>query len=320
MRKVTILMVFLFIAAFGSYLFYAEGKMPVNKEDAKTKIFVVAPGEGLNNIIKNLAQDGLIRNRVIFYLIVKQLKLEKQIQAGDFRLSPSMSATEIAEALTHGTLDIWVTIPEGLRKEEVANIMAQKLGITDIEFTRKAQEGYLFPETYLIPRQATAETVINLMRNTLNSKFTADMKSKASTIGITPNEVIILASLVERESKVADRQQIANIIVKRYKADWPLQLDATIQYAIGYDDAAQSWWKKNLTVDELAINSPYNTYKNKGLPPGPICNPGLTAIQAIINADINTPYFYYLSDSSGKTYYARTLEEHNANIKKYLKW
>ena len=132
-------------------------------------------------------------------------------------------------------------------------------------------------------------------------------------------QVLILASLVEREARQSStREKVAGIILKRYLADWPLQIDATVQYVLGYQPNEKSWWKKELSEEDLKIDSPFNTYINKGLPPDPICNPSLSSIKAVINADENTPYWYYLTDNQGVMHYAITLEEHQNNINKYL--
>lgn len=301
------------------FLFYKEGSLPVNKTSKESKIFVVKKGENMDDIIKNLAKEDLIRNRVVFFIIVKQLGIERKIQAGDFRLSPAMDAYTIANNLTHGTLDVWLTIIEGLRKEEIAQIVSQNLGIPETEFLKIAQEGYLFPDTYLIPQQATAGGIIEILVNNYYRRFDVSLKAQAKKKGLTEKQVLILASLVEKEGRNdTDRQKIASIILKRYREDMPLQLDATVQYAVGYQANEKTWWKKYLTEDDLKIDSPYNTYKNTGLPPAPIANPGLSSIKAVVNADVSTPYLYYISDKSGKMHYAVTLEEHNANIKKYL--
>jgi UPF0755 protein len=320
MKKFFLLGIFILIVLF-LYLFYQEGKMPVNKYDQTSKIFVIKKGEDLRTIIRNLHEQKLIRNRIVFFLIIKRLGIEKKIQAGDFRLSPSMDALTIAQTLTHGTLDVWVTVIEGLRKEEIARILAKNIDIPEIEFIKAAKEGYLFPDTYLFPKDADIETVIKIFYANFERKFTQDLVDKArQRLGLTKDEVVILASLVEREAKYDDdRKKVASILVKRLKNDWPLQVDATVQYALGYQPKEKTWWKKNLTAADLKIDSPYNTYKNLGLPPTPICNPGLLSIKAVVEADPNIEYWYYLSDKTGKMHYAKTLEEHNRNIEKYLK-
>jgi UPF0755 protein len=317
--KSLIILIIIAIFSAGTYFFYTEGSLPVNKNDKSPTIFVVEQGENLETISKHLENNDLIRSKLIFYLIVKKLGIEKKIQYGEFRLSQSMGAEEIAKALTHGTTDKWITIIEGLRKEEIADIIATKFPIKEIEFINTAPEGYLFPDTYLIPTGSNTDAIVKILTDTMNSKFTPDLMAKAQKLGLTKNQVIILASLVEREARTeSDRRQVASVFLKRLNADWPLQLDATVQYALGYQADEKTWWKKELRVDDLKIKSPYNTYENKGLTPGPICNPSFSSITAVVNANPDTPYWYYLADTKGVTHFAVTLEEHDANIKKYL--
>ena len=319
MKKRYIIFFLILIFALSSYLFYREGALPFNKNDKTTKIFVIAKGESLNNIINNLAKEDLIRSKVVFRFIVEQLGVAKSIQAGDFRLSPSMTAFQIANALTHGTLDVWVTLIEGTRKEEMAQVIGRELDIPEVEFIKLASEGYLFPDTYLIQKDATAGSVILILENNYNQKFTPELKAKAAKKGLSEKDVITLASIVEKEAKhEKDKKTVASILLKRLDNDWPLQVDATIQYALGYQASDKSWWKKVLSFDDLEIASPYNSYKNKGLPPAPISNPGLVSIEAVVNADASTPYWFYLSDQQGNMHYARTGEEHAANVRKYL--
>jgi len=320
MKKFFIFLFIFFISIIFAYAYYKQGLLPVDKNNKKTKIFVIRRGESLRSIIDNLYRENLIRNKLAFYLLVKNMGIEKSIQAGDFRLSPSMNAETIAKILTKGTLDIWFTIIEGLRKEEIAQLINQNFSIPESEFLKYAKEGYLFPDTYLIPKEATAEAIVKILNNNFYRRFNKELQKKAAKKGLTEEEIIIIASLVEREAKYdEDRQKVASIILKRLKNDWPLQIDATVQYALGYQPQERSWWKKYLTQKDLEIDSPYNTYKNKGLPPGPICNPGLSSIKAVIDASENTPYWYYLSDKTGRMHYSKTLEEHNENIRKYLR-
>lgn len=318
MKKSLIFIVILAIIVVSAWLIYKEGSLAVNPKDTTSKIFVIKPGESVDSIARNLANEGLIRNRVIFYMVVKKEGFEKNIQAGDFRLSPSMDLYTVAETLTHGTLDNWTTIIEGLRKEEIAQIISKDFDIPEVEFIKQAPEGYLFPDTYLIPSEATVEQVISIMTNNFDSKYTPDIQAKADKLGLSKEQVVILASIVEKEALTKDRIEIASILLRRFKDDYPLQADATVQYALGYQTATKKWWKGAVTLDDLKIESPYNTYVNEGLPAGPICNPGFASIEAVVNADPSTPYYFYLHDINGNTYYARTYEEHQANIKKYL--
>lgn len=319
-NKRLIIFLILFVVAVVLYFFYKEGTLPVNRSATDPKVFTIETGESMDQITRSLASEDLIRNRVVFYMVVKQLGIEKQIQAGDFRLSQSMDVYEIARALTHGTQDKWVTIIEGLRKEEIAEALAKKFGISEVEFVKAAPEGYLFPDTYSAPSQASADTLITLLTNTFNQKYQAEVAPKTAHLNMTKEQIVTMASLVEREARTEeDRRMVASILLKRIANDWPLQLDATVQYAIGYQPVEKTWWKRDLTVDDLKVNSPYNTYLNKGLPPGPICNPSISSLLAVANADPETPYWYYLSEPGGTTHFAKTLEEHDANIQKYLR-
>lgn len=318
MKKLFIFIIILIAFIIGCWLIYKEGTLAVNSQDKSSKIFVIKKGESVDTIARNLANEGLIRNKVVFYIVVKKEGFEKKIQAGDFRLSPSMNLYTIAETLTHGTLDNWTTIIEGLRKEEIAQLISKNFDIPEIEFIKEAPEGRLFPDTYLIPRDATVAQVVSTMTNNFDAKYTPEIAQKAQKLGLTQNEVLTLASIVEKEALTNDRVQIASILLRRLKDDYPLQADATVQYALGYQTADKTWWKKAVTLEDLKVDSPYNTYKNPGLPPAPICNPGIASIEAVVDANPNTPYYFYLHDSKGNTYYAKTYEEHQANIKKYL--
>lgn len=318
MKKLKILLLLFILISISFYLFYSEGSLPVNKNSRISKIFVIKQGEPLDTIVNNLTNEGLIRNKVVFYLIVKKLGIERKIQAGDFKISENMSASEVATNLTHGTTDTSITLIEGMRKEEMAEIISKVLDIPEIEIIRTTKEGYIFPDTYMVPKNSTFDVIYSIIKN--NDKFIKSLKSVKNRSQLTEKEVLILASLVEREARQpATREKIAGIILKRYLADWPLDLDATLQYALGYQPLEKTWWKNNLTDEDKKIDSPYNTYKNKGLPPEPICNPSLSSIEAVLNADPKTPYWYYLTDNNGVMHYAVTLEEHEANVQKYLR-
>ena len=313
------MLILIIVFAVGFYLYYKEGTLPVDKQSQESKVFVIRPGENLNDIANNLADQKLIRNKIVFYLVVKRFGIERNIQAGDFRLSPAMNTPELAKSLTHGTLDVWMTIIEGMRKEEVAQVVAQNLNIPEIEFLKYAREGYLFPDTYLVPKNATAAAVIKIFEDNFNRRFDNELKEKARNKGFSIEQVITLAALVEREARLAeDRQKVASVLLKRLENNMKLDIDATVQYLLGYQPEEKSWWKKELTLADLKVDSPYNTYKNAGLPPGPIANPGLASIKAVVDASENAPYLYYVSDISGRLHFAETLEEHNENIRKYL--
>lgn len=316
-RLLALLFVIVVFVSVGT-LWWFDATSSVNTSDTSTKIFVVNQGEGVRSIATRLKAEGLIRDPIGFFLQVKLLGIDENIQAGDFRLSPSMKATEVAQELTHGSLDVWVTILEGWRNEEVALKLAQDLSIPEQEFLALAQEGYMFPDTYLIPREASASAVVNIFEENFNNRVTGDMVQAINEQGLTFEEGIVLASLVEREGRTADdRPIIAGILLNRLREGMPLQVDATLQYVLGYQSGEKTWWKKSIYNDDKTINSPYNTYQISGLPPAPICNPGLAAINAVAYPT-ETDYFYYIHDPQGMAHYAMTLDEHNENVATYL--
>lgn len=317
-HKLTILAVVLIVAAISGLLLFKEGTLPVNKTEPKEGLFVIAPGQSPNSIITQLHKEGYIRNRIAFYLVVRQMGIETNIQAGDFRLSSAMSASEVAEALTKGSVDEWVTIIEGLRKEEIAQVLSQEIGIPEVEFNELGREGYLFPDTYLVPKEATAQTIIDIMSANFEAKYTEELASKARALGLTQHEFITMASIVEKEGRGQDREVVADVLMRRYKEGHPLQADATVQYALGYQASEQTWWKRPLTFDDLKLESPFSTYANNGLPPTPISNPGISSMEAVAGADPSTPYFYYLHEPDGTIHPSRTLKEHGEKIEKYL--
>ena len=317
MKKLKILLLLIIFISVSFYLFYREGFLPVNKLSKETKTFIIKSGEPLDTITNNLASDGLIRNKIVFYLVVKKLGLERKIQAGEFKISENMNAEQVAINLTHGSIDTSITLIEGMRKEEMAQIISKTLDIPEIEIMSKAKEGYIFPDTYQVPKNASSDVVLTIIKN--NQKFVKAFQNIKKQTKLTEKQALILASLVEREARQpSTREKIAGIILKRYLANWPLDLDASLQYILGYQTNEKSWWKKSVTDEDKNIDSPFNTYKNKGLPPEPVCSPSLSSLEAVINADPSTPYWFYLTDNNGVMHYAVTLEEHEANVQKYL--
>jgi UPF0755 protein len=315
MKKILIALLIVAFSLIGFLMWWINGKRPANPIDTTKRTFVIAKGSGIREISNNLKREGLIRDSVVFFLLVKQTGLEKKIQAGSFRLSPSQSAEQIAHNLTVGTQDVWVTIPEGKRAEEIAEILKVSMpGYNDTWVEKlKENEGYLFPDTYLLPKEATIDLIISTLTNTFEQRYT-QVDNRTT---LTKEQLVILASLIEREAKHdKDRYLISSVIHNRLSLGMSLQVDATVQYILGYSTEEKTWWKKNLTFDDLAINSPYNTYKVIGLPPSPICNPGLAVLQAA-GSPADTNYLFYMTDKEGVNHYARTNAEHNANIRKY---
>lgn len=315
MRRLTFLLVVLVVIGIGAFIWWSNGLKPVNASDTTAKMFIIPPGTNVREIGNDLKAEGLIKDPVVFFLYVKKEGLDTKLQAGDFRLSPNMSVPTIIEQLQSGSLDIWVTVPEGLRAEEIADILQEKMPLYDESWDALLvqNEGYLFPETYLIPRDATIEAVIQIMRSTFFQKV-----ADAGLTETSPNlhEIVTMASLIERESRVdEEKPMIASVIQNRIDDDMSLDIDATLQYIVGEKDG--KWWSVP-TGEEKSINSLYNTYRNVGLPPGPICNPGVGAILAAMNPE-QSDYYFYIHDTTGQVHFARTNSEHNENVSKYLR-
>lgn len=317
-KKIYILIGILFSFALLFFLWWNQAVKPVQEGNTSIVLFSVAKGENVRGIAERLQKQNLIRSAVAFFLYTRFGGIADRVQAGEFRLTPSMHMTTIATSLTHGTMDIQITIPEGWRNAEIALILAKELGIPETDFLKSAKEGYMFPDTYLIPKEASASQVSKIFLENFNKKVTERELSLSRQKNLTLEELINIASLVEREAKFDDdRPVIASVILNRLKIGMKLDIDATVQYALGYIPAEKSWWKKELTLEDLEVDSPYNTYKNPGLPPTPIANPGLEAIVAVLQAP-KTDYLYYIADKTGKSHFAVSFEEHARNIAKYL--
>lgn len=287
---------------------------PVGK-DMQTKTVIIAKGKSLTEIANQLKKENLIKSAFIFSLYTRLQGFSNKLSAGTFTLSPSQSTPEIVKVLSGTPSEVWVTLIEGWRIEEMADRLNSELRTTNSEFLKNAKEGYMFPDTYLFPNDVTVEQIVKMMRDNFEKKFTPELRSKVKALGLTENQAVILASIAEREARSDKaRTEVASILLKRFKIDMGLNADATVQYVLGYQSQEKSWWKRHLTKEDLKMDSPYNTYLYRGLPPAPIANPGLSSLQAVANADPDTPYLYYYHDSKGNSYYARTLEEHNLNV------
>lgn len=314
---VFLLVVLLFVG--GSLAWWFDSTRAVDPKDTDPVTFRVNAGDGVRAIAANLAGDNLIRSSTAFFVLVKLMGIERNLQAGEFRLNRTMDSRTLARELTHGFEDIWVTTLEGWRNEEIATALAKNLNLPESEFLRSAKTGYMFPDTYLIPQDATAGAIISIFTSAFDKKVTPQMRADIKAKGMTLESVVTLASIVEREGRTdEDRPVIAGVLLNRLEKGWPLQADATLQFALGYQSQEKTWWKKVLSEDDKKVKSPYNTYANPGLPPGPICNPGIAAVKAVIYPK-QTDYMFYLHDPSGAVHYAKTLEEHNANVAKYLR-
>lgn len=303
MKVIKILLISFVILALSFLAILFLNLQPADKSNKEKFPFVISPGEKTAQIAQKLEDQGFIKNKYVFMLCV--YKNKSLIKAGKFNLSPSLDTqTIINELVTGGSNDYWFKIIDGQRVEEL-----------ELAFP-KEKEGYLFPDSYLIPEYYKLDQILELIDKNFDKKF-AQAKEGSNT-KLSDQEVIILASLLEREGKtLEDKKIIAGILLNRLDIGMGLQVDATIQYIRDTKNKPQKYWAK-LTKDDMSIDSPYNTYKYRGLTPTPICSPGYNSIYAVFHPT-QTDYMYYITGKDGQMYYAKTLDEHNLNISKYLK-
>ncbi len=327
--------------AIGAFIFY-QYQFSAPKKGAETERIIVNLTTTEEKLIPILKEQGYIRSEWAFNYVLKKKGWQGKIQPGAYKVSKAMNAWQLAEVLTSEPYMKWVVIPEGLRKEQIAELIGEALG-WDQEAKKKwvgnytsmkydEIEGVYFPDTYLLPKDETGLQIADRLRAKFNEKFQpyADKFLKANIKWTT---ALKLASIVQREAAgKSDMPLVAGILWNRLLEDMKLETDATVQYArdsvihygktpndvqlAGYTSEG-TWWTPIKTAD-IDIESSYNTYRNKGLPPHPICNPGLEAIDAVLNS-AETECLYYLHDSSGQIHCAKTYEEHKANIEKFLK-
>jgi len=307
----------IFLIVLGFFVWYC-----FQPKGGAEKIFVINKGDSVYPIAERLEKEKIIRNKFAFLVYLKLSQKTDKIQAGSFRLSGKDSFSILTEKLSKGRLDKWVIILEGWRAEEVAEKLGEELSIDGKDFLKLAEtkEGYLFPDSYLIPEGTDAEKILEILTRNFEKKWQELIKN-TENLNLTKKQIVILASLVEREAKDDnDRKTVAGILLKRWESGWPLQVDATAQYIKAgktcLNKANCDWWPKVSSAD-LKIKSSFNTYLEKGLPPSPICNPSFSSLSAAVNPT-ESDYWYYLSDKFGKMHYGKTLAEHNENIEKYL--
>lgn len=305
------------------------------------KLFNVESGEKVDSIANRLQSSGLISSHEAFKLFLIYAGLDTGIQAGDYELNSSMSAVQIAYALqdaTPGEID-FVILP-GWRLEEIAaSLPTSGLNISPEDFLEATQhfnietiedetgqvitpttgltslEGYLFPDTYHLKREISLEELISTILQNFNQQISLEMREGFQKHGLELHQAVILASITQREAVIVDEQPtISSVFVNRLKIGMNLESDPTVQYALGYNDQQHTWWTNPLSNKDFEFMSPYNTYQSPGLPPGPISNPGLSALRSIAFVE-ETPYFYFRAacDRSGLHNFTITYEEHIQN-------
>lgn len=328
-----VILSFLVIVWLGVFSWWGDNSKAVSSSEAAVR-FVIPKGRSATQIGDKLFEERLIKSSLAFKIYVQLTGKAEKIQAGEFTLSPHHSLVEIVERLSSGPEELWVTIPEGLRREEIVERLVSNLEMSEKQASvfreqflieSQGQEGFLFPDTYLFPRDVEASMVVDKMGRTYDSEtiqFQSALIDETAAEGLDNKEITTLASIIERETKTdEERPVVAGILFNRLEIGMALQVDATVQYALASENCKVKiidcdWWP-TLTKQDLEIDSPYNTYKFTGIPPGPIANPGVSSIRAVINPE-ESEYLYYIHDPEGNIHYAETLSEHNQNIKQYL--
>lgn len=305
-------------------LIYAQMFGPIETA-APTKEFLVQENETVDQVAEALAKEGYVRGAWIFRLAYLRESYGKTIRPGGYEISKSMDAWSVANTLVQPPYIAWVKIPVGVRKEQVANIVATALGwasatkqqwlsITD-SMGKDYVEGIYFPDTYFIPTDSTPSQVAALMKARFQEAF-APYADEAIKKKISWPAVLTIASIIQREAgSVDDMAIISGVIQKRLAVGMPLAMDATLQYMVGNEDAG--WWTPPRSASTYP-DAPFNSYKRKGLPPHPIANPGLAAIDAALNPKA-TDCLFYLHDTKGKIHCSATYKGQLANVQKYLK-
>jgi UPF0755 protein len=299
----------------------------------------VASGESADDIAERLEEAGVIESARLFRILVALMGVENEMVAGRYEFDRGMPTLQVIGRLRRGiTMPLTVTVPEGLRSQEAALVM-ERAGIVSAEDFRRALasgeyefdflagrpagaglEGYLFPATYGFSRGVTAEEVVRRMLAAFDNQVTPELRQAFRDAGLSLHEAVTLASIVEREAvRPGERPLIAGVFLNRLRRGMPLEADPTVQYALADDPQGVQrfgFWKQGLTTEDLRVASPYNTYVNGGLPPGPIANPGLASLEAVAHP-AQTDYLYFVAREDGSHVFAETLEEHLRNVKEH---
>jgi len=321
----------LILAGIGSVFYvYYQVFSPADFAEAE---FVAQKGEGVKEIAAHLEEQGFIHNAFWFETYVWYKKEGSSLQAGKYLLLPGMNIPDIMDALAGGKYlsdEISVTFPEGFDLAQIKGRLAESnLGANGLDHLtagdfkiqykflddtpdQKTLEGFLFPDTYRFKKEITDIDIVKRFLDNFDKKLTPQMKAAISEQDREIYEVMILASIVQQESQSeSEMKAVAGVFTNRLRIGMALQSDATVNYATGKS-------LRQPTADDITVQSPYNTYINKGLPPGPICNPGIAAIEAAIWPD-QSDYFYFLHPLNSPAVFSKTLDEHNKNKAKYLK-
>lgn len=306
---------------------------PVEFQGGEPRGFQIEMGTSVPAIASRLEAEQFVLNGEAFQTYLVYSGLDQSIQAGQYQLSSGLNAIGMAQALQDATpAEVAFGVLAGWRLEEIAAALSTSgLQITAEEFLTSAQkteilgdyewgmadsaEGFILSTVYQIPRSASAEEMLRYMLDTFESEITPELRTGWAQQGLSVEEAVILASIVQKEAVIVEEQpMIASVFLNRLRVGMRLESDPTVQYAVGYDATQQTWWKNPLTTADLQVNSPYNTYLYAGLTPGAICSPSLGALQAVA-LPAETPYYFFRArcDNSGYHEFAITYEEHLQN-------
>ena len=310
-----------------SALWFRDAVYGDRSQPAVRTTYIVTRGATVADIATGLHAAGILAHPLAFRILARLRGDEARLQSGQFAFPAHQSSDEILRRLTTGNADaLWVTFPEGFTARQMgerlgANALAGATAFeryathTSLEVagTRtRSLEGFLFPSTYLVPLGSTPAQIAKIFTDQFFRELPAHAAAKAHALGLTVPQVITLASLIEREAQADDeRPLMAGVYYNRLRAGMPLEVDATIEYVFPEHHTV-------ITRRDLEIDSPYNTYRHTGLPPTPIANPGKASIDAAF-APLASHYLYYVYKGNGHHAFARTLDEHNANVERYLK-
>lgn len=310
-------------------LFYLRVDKPYKAYDAAEQFVTIEPRSSTRTIEKQLVDAGVVPDAVTFRLALWLTGTDRRLRAGEYRFDRPMKPSEVVRKLARGEVyERLITFPEGLTIKEMAAIFEAKgfgpadtfaqaasdpAPIKEIDPAARDLEGYLFPETYALPRNTPASRLVRLMADRFSEVFTPEMRQAVAASGRTPREVMTIASLVEKETaKAEERPVVASVYYNRLRIGMGLQCDPTVVYAL--EKAGR--YNGNITKVDLGIDSPYNTYKYAGLPPGPIAAPGRASIDAAVHP-AETDYLYFVSRNDGSHIFAKTLDEHNRNVHEF---
>ncbi len=293
--------------------------------------FVVEEGTGVQGIAQNLKEQGIIKKMWPFLLGYRLYFFSKSLKAGEYEFDLPLSTKKILNLLSEGKVYLHsLTIPEGLTRREIAQHLATLEIMTEEDFIEASSkthsialldsqaenlEGYLFPETYSFSKGTSAETLVSAIVSQFKEVFTEEWQRRAAEIKMTPREVVILASLIEKETSIPEERELVSAVFhNRLRIGMKLDCDPTIIYAM----KEQGTYKSRLLKRHLKLNSPYNTYLIRGLPPGPICNPGSPSLKAALYP-AEEKYLYFVSKNDGSHVFSRTFTEHQRQVIRYRK-